>query len=218
MTHEVVKCWKESHTGPYVCRFRRFRSRSLRKSFVMYYECFYFSMISSLFFTKESYQDTDQLLRECKNEWTTVTHDLNKPFETGLTTFIRLSKANFCVRFLWSENICFKKEIGNGVTLIMMATVNFSVAYKWSAFLSYQIPSVCLYLTRWWWAARKERLDYWWNNRYRTCQNEKKSCNIMVGLKIASKKKTGLCFFFKTASFEWKTKHFFLQQYPVQRH
>ena len=68
MTHEVVKCWKESHTGPYVCRFRRFRSRSLRKSFVMYYECFYFSMISSLFFTKESYQDTDQLLRECKNE------------------------------------------------------------------------------------------------------------------------------------------------------
>ena len=104
----------------------------------------------------------------------------------------------------------FHKGNRKWLALIMMATVNFSVAYKWSAFLSYQIPSVCLYLTRWW-AARKERLDYWWNNRYRTCQNEKKSCNIMVGLKISSRKKKVLCFFFqfKTASFEWKTKHFF---------
>ena len=103
----------------------------------------------------------------------------------------------------------FQKGNRKWLTLIMMATVNFSVAYKWSAFLSYQIPSVCLYLTRWWWAARKERLDYWWNNRYRTCQNEKKSCNIMVGLKIASKKKQVCVFFSKQHHLNEKQNIFF---------
>ena len=63
------------------------------------------------FFTKESYQDTDQLLRECKNEWTTVTHDLKKPFETGLTTFIRLSKAIFLWEFFMMWKYLF--QIGN---------------------------------------------------------------------------------------------------------